>query len=62
VEGQALVLDRTRLAFALDEATDLLTKRCHVDSGNTRLRAAAARTELSTRAWLPAPRRSAELQ
>ena len=45
VQGQASILDRTRLAFTLDEATDLLTRHCRVDPGEPRLRAAAARTE-----------------
>jgi ATP/maltotriose-dependent transcriptional regulator MalT len=45
VQGEASVLDRTRLAFTLDEATDLLGKTHGVDLGDPRLRPAAERTE-----------------
>ena len=45
VQGEASVLDRTRLAFTLDEATDLLGKTHGVDLGDPRLRSAAERTE-----------------
>ena len=45
VQGEASVLDHTRLAFTLDEATVLLGKTHGVDLGDPRLRAAAERTE-----------------
>jgi len=45
VQGEASVLDRTHLAFTLDEATDLLGKTHGVDLGDPRLRPAAERTE-----------------
>ena len=45
VQGEASVLDRMRLAFTLDEATDLLGKTHGVDLGDPRLRSAAERTE-----------------
>jgi ATP/maltotriose-dependent transcriptional regulator MalT/DNA-binding SARP family transcriptional activator len=45
VQGQALVLDRTRLAFTLDEATAFLGRAHGLDLDEPRLRAAAERTE-----------------
>ena len=45
MQGEASVLDRIRLAFTPDEATDLLGKTHGVDLGDPPLRAAAGATE-----------------